>query len=296
MAREAPPRRLMVLFNEAWSGWRPPVLPGTWEFSLDPRRLGEADVVVVHVPTLRGRWPRGRRPGQTWVAWSMESDVNYPVLADPAFMAQFDLTMTYRRDASVWCPYLDDLVRAEITTPPVAKSEPAPAVYFASNSRDRCGRARYAFELMRRLRVDSYGSSLTTRRLAEDRGHGTKLATIARYRFTLAFENSITEDYVTEKFFDPLIAGSVPVYRGAPNVADFAPGRRCFIDAADFDGPAALAAHLTRLAGDEAAYQDYLAWKAEPLAPRFIALLERARGNALSRLCELLDARTAASA
>ena len=69
----------------------------------------------------------------------------------------------------------------------------------------------------------------------------------ARYKFTLAFENTVTPDYVTEKLYEPLIAGSVPVYRGAPNVADFAPAPRCFIDAADFAGPAELAAYLDHL-------------------------------------------------
>lgn len=41
----------------------------------------------------------------------------------------------------------------------------------------------------------------------------------------MAFENVIAMDYVTEKFYDPLIAGSVLVYLGAPNIADFARAR-----------------------------------------------------------------------
>jgi len=43
---------------------------------------------------------------------------------------------------------------------------------------------------MHYLAVDSYGPSLRNRRLpVEDRGRETNLAVIARYRFTLAFEN-----------------------------------------------------------------------------------------------------------
>jgi Glycosyltransferase family 10 (fucosyltransferase) C-term len=85
---------------------------------------------------------------------------------------------------------------------------------------------------------------LRTRRLDPDRGTATKLATIARYKFTLAFENSICRDYVTEKFFKPLVAGSVPVYLGAPNIRELATAEHCFIDTADFEGPAELPAYL----------------------------------------------------
>jgi hypothetical protein len=80
---------------------------------------------------------------------------------------------------------------------------------------------------MRYLQVHSYGKCLNNRALLEDTGRQTKLDKVARYKFTLAFENSLTRDYVTEKSFDPLIAGSVPVYLGAPNIEEFAPGKHC---------------------------------------------------------------------
>lgn len=34
-----------------------------------------------------------------------------------------------------------------------------------------------------------------------------KVETLKRYKFSLAFENSNEEDYVTEKFFQSLVAG-----------------------------------------------------------------------------------------
>jgi glycoprotein 3-alpha-L-fucosyltransferase len=50
-------------------------------------------------------------------------------------------------------------------------------------------------------------------------------------KFTLAFENSATEDYVTEKLFQPLIAGSVPVVYGPPNLEELEPGPNSLINA-----------------------------------------------------------------
>ena len=114
------------------------------------------------------------------------------------------------------------------------------------------------------------------------------LAVTARYKFTLVLENCLTEDYVSDKFFDALIMGSVPVYRGAPNVAAFAPAAHCFIDATDFAGPAEVAAYLNWLDQHDEEYRAYLAWKESDLGPEFQAMLASLRSPALCRLCEHL--------
>lgn len=41
---------------------------------------------------------------------------------------------------------------------------------------------------------------------------------ISRYKFIISYENSVCEDYVTEKIWRTLIVGSVPIYFGAPNI------------------------------------------------------------------------------
>ena len=43
-----------------------------------------------------------------------------------------------------------------------------------------------------------------------------KLEVIRQYKFTIAFENSSTSGYTTEKMHHPLIANSVPIYWGDP--------------------------------------------------------------------------------
>jgi hypothetical protein len=146
-------------------------------------------------------------------------------------------------------------------------------------------------ELMRYLKVDCYGRAFHNRELGEDHGRETKLETIGRYRFDLAFENSITRDYVSEKFFDPLVAGTVPVYRGAPNIEEFAPGDHCLINAADFQGPQELAEYLLHLAKNPAEYEAYFAWKNRPLRESFLKKIEIAEKDPFRRLCDLMLAR-----
>ena len=219
----------------------------------------------------------------------MESLVNYPILADSEFMRRFDITMTYERSATVWCPYFGLSIADALRQLPKPKTEQAPIAYFRSSPIDRSGRGHYAFELMRRVKVDSYGAILRTRALPDgDGGIETRRATLSKYKFTLAFENSIAPDYVTEKFFDPLVAGSVPIYLGAPNVSEFAPGKRCFINVADFRGPEELAAYVNSVALNDDAYAEHFAWKSDRLSSGFRALLNEVRELAFSRLCSAI--------
>src|SRR5690606_8175554 len=139
----------------------------------------------------------------------------------------------------IWVPYLPLDDYPPIGIDPATDRRPregdAAVVYVASNPNARSRRDEYVAELMRHLAVDAYGACLNNRSWDEDLGRPTKNATFARYPFTLALENSVAEDYVTEKFYDPLLMGSVPVYLGAPNVGEFAPGDGCYLDVRDFD-------------------------------------------------------------
>ena len=283
---------LILLWNDDWNiAFESPALAALgWQLVCDRRAAVEADAIAFHLPTLDlESLPSGRRPGQRWVAWSHESEVNYPIMDDAAFMAQFDLTMTHQRRADVWVPYLPR--PHHMFAPPLPKTEAAPVVYISSNPRDRSGRDDYVRELMRHVAVDSYGRQLNNRTIAGlDEGRRTKLLTIARYRFTLAFENSIAPDYVTEKFYDPLIAGSVPIVLGAPNIREFAPAPGSYLDVADFDGPAALAQRIRELCADEAAYASMLAWKTRGFSPAFGELLAANRGDPFLKLARKLSA------
>jgi len=260
------------------------------EISYDRSLWEEADAIVFHVPQLKqSRFPPRKRRGQFWVAWSMESEAHYPILAQRAELgAVFDLWMTYQRDSDIWCPYFGPEMIPGLKTAPIDKTEARPAAAFISSPYNSSGRIDLLEELMREMPVDSYGKIHRNRDLRDDAHRSVKQEVIARYKFTLAFENAISRDYVTEKFFDPLLAGSVPVYFGAPNIEEFAPGDNCFVDASRFGSPRALAAHLLELAADAGAYSAYLRWKREPLRASFLERVEQVRGDAFHRLAHHL--------
>jgi glycosyl transferase family 10 (putative fucosyltransferase) len=255
----------------------------------DRSRWHEADAIVFHIPQLSvSRFPPRKLAGQFWVAWCMESEAHYPMLAQRSELGPvFDVWMTYQRDSDVWCPYFGPGMVTALRARPVMKTAARPAAAFISSPFDRSGRRDLLDQLMREMPVDSYGKINRNRSLPSDATRSGKQQTIARYKFTFAFENAVSRDYVTEKFFDPLLAGSVPVYLGAPNIEEYAPGRQCFIDASRFDTPRALARHLMHLNADDNAYAEYLQWKTEPLRNSFVSMAQQA-DNAFGRLAKHL--------
>ncbi|MCL4487628.1 MAG: glycosyltransferase family 10 [Chloroflexi bacterium] len=78
-----------------------------------------------------------------------------------------------------------------------------------------------------------------------------KRQVLSRYKFALCFENCAFPGYVTEKIFDCLLAGSIPVYFGAPDVTDFVPAET-FIDLRRFSGWSELHDALRRVTEPEA--------------------------------------------
>lgn len=90
-----------------------------------------------------------------------------------------------------------------------------------------------------------------------------KLELLSRYRFTLCYENYAADDgYISEKIFDALYAGSVPVYLGDNNIARYV-WKDCFIDARNFKSDTDLLGFIssvdkTNWATYRSCAQDYL--------------------------------------
>jgi hypothetical protein len=282
-------------------------IPEGFEISTNRRLMQEAAAVVFHIPSLRyplfDKFFRlipsiysiplsmkrlRKEKGQIWVAWFMECEANIPHFRDPSFLNNFDLTMSYHLGADIVTPYfygaLNNLLRGPVRGKPADKN----VCTFISSSFHKSGRLTYLKTLMNYLDIHSYGKVLRNKTLEKDTGHQSRIDTMAEYKFTIAFENAIARDYVTEKFFDPLIAGSVPIYLGAPNIGDFAPGDNCFINASDWDSPESLARYILTVSSDQELYQSYFDWKMKPFRPYFIKLLEEQKEQAFVRLCRKL--------
>lgn len=268
-------------------------IPDNFLITEDRDFLDQATAVVFHLPSLPRDFILGREPvkkaGQLWIAWMMECEAHYPLTENALFKSRFDLTMTYHQEADIRTPYIEYNYKELLRNPPRAKDDGDLICAFISSEYDKNGRAEYLGRSIELIDVHSYGKLFQNRIPAADSGKEFKMDTMSKYKFAIAFENASARDYVTEKFYHPLIAGSVPVYLGAPNINDFAPGENCFINAADFNGPEALAQFLLDLSRDEGRYNSYLEWKQKPFRASFTKLLEQTREHAFVRLCRKVE-------
>ena len=74
----------------------------------------------------------------------------------------------------------------------------------------------------------------------------SKSDVLHRYTFCLVVENYIAENYITEKIFDSMASGAIPIYLGAPNIESFVP-KECFINASKFKNIEALSIFVKQL-------------------------------------------------
>lgn len=76
--------------------------------------------------------------------------------------------------------------------------------------------------------------------LAKGPAQQDKLQLLGQYRFTIAYENFEGKvGYISEKIFDALYAGTVPVYRGDYNISQYV-WPDCFVDSRKFHNEAEL--------------------------------------------------------
>lgn len=128
-------------------------------------------------------------------------------------------------------------------------------------------------QLRQFFRVDGLGKCLPTRTIVEgvllttgkteQESLQLKRQALSRYKFYLAFENTNERGYVTEKIFDALLAGTIPVYLGSTvDCRALLPDPKAAIFASDLDNDMSrLASYLRYLSSNETAYEEHRAWR-----------------------------------
>jgi hypothetical protein len=113
------------------------------------------------------------------------------------------------------------------------------------------------FEANARDDFDLYGLGWDSAAFPSYKGKvSDKLATLTHYRFALVYENAQSyAGYISEKIQDCLLAGVVPIYGGAPNIAQWIPSD-CYIDINQFKTFDDLYAFLSGMTAE--AHAEYL--------------------------------------
>lgn len=78
-------------------------------------------------------------------------------------------------------------------------------------------------KLSKYKKVDIYGKTPLTNSdnnlLPKSWANNSKF--LSQYKFVISFENSFENEYITEKLPNTMLAGSIPIYKGAPNVSEY---------------------------------------------------------------------------
>ena len=139
------------------------------------------------------------------------------------------------------------------------------AAWFVSHCATQARREKYASEMKKYMNLDVYGKCSSHFHKKSDRKTCTRehewdcyAMLESNYRFYLSFENSLCEDYVTEKFFNILKYDVIPItFNGAK---DFGPPNS-YINALQHKSPKALVQYLEELTLDDTKYASYFWWR-----------------------------------
>lgn len=289
-------KHIILIYNTMWDApLNIPIdqIPNNYVFTTDRNYLALAKTVIFHLPTLINELEGDldKPEGQLWVAWIWECEENYPFIKDPEFMNLFDYRISYHQEADVMLFPLSPHSINQLKQPVDIQLKTADICMLISSPVNQSHRLEYLKELMQEIPIDSYGRLYNNKKLEHDNGKEAKINLYKQYKFIIAFENACATDYVTEKFFDPLIAGTVPIYLGAPNIGEFSPGAHCFIHVNDFKSPKELADYLKFCCNNSAEYQSFFEWKKKDLQPSFTQKIQLQDIPPFIRICHILDKR-----
>merc|ERR1712038_1232644 len=194
--------------------------------------------------------PLPRKKGEDWAVFHEESPKNNPIFSHAALIEHFNHTATFSRSSSMplTTQYLEGINM--ITDPsfvvPLAKKN----------------------QLMKEgVAPVAYGHCLHNKDLPEHLRGSEKwkerdyLSLLAKYKFIIAVENAVCDDYITEKLWRTLQVGAVPIYLGAPNIEELLPHENAAVLVKDFSSVKEVADLIHRLNDNDKEYVRYLAHK-----------------------------------
>jgi GR25 family glycosyltransferase involved in LPS biosynthesis len=222
-----------------------------------------------------------------------------------------DITVAYKRKSKdnidIYLSYNDykesDYRKAVI---PFNLKRPA-AVWFATN----CVQHRVDFlkSLQAHFPVESLGAchrthltrnilpacwNSTERLDFGPRRYEEKECALSHYLFTLVIENSVDEGYITEKLYQALMSGSVPLYLGAPDVYKYLPSPDAIIDLRTYtQNISALGDYLLALSKNGTLYNRHLRWRHERFGEGFMKSISHGMRTLVCQVCDLAAVRRA---
>ena len=227
------------------------------EITTDRRRLKESNIIVFHMQNRIDRYPEYRHPDQEWVFFLYESpkhsnsfiELNGIFNTSATYLLKSDYTSIYYSSFEWgYNSFYDE-------NKDFSSNKSGFAAAIISNCDDNSRRLDYIKELQKYISVHIYGKCGKPCPVENCREFISK-----RYKFLLAFENSVCKDYITEKFFNTLQYDIIPVVYGGGSYEKHVPPSG-FINELKYDSLEDLANYLKYVDSNKTAYNSYFKWK-----------------------------------
>ena len=199
-----------------------------------------------------------RPANQVWIFMSMETPINHQWQSDyrsSHWMGTMNWSMSHRIDSDIFIPY--GFVWTRNTVPErnyseIFRRKTKFAAWIVSNCDAESRRDKFIHRLQALgLPIDIYGECGFP--LEND-----PAAMINHeYKFYFSLENTLCDDYVTEKFFSYFPLDTVLVVRGGANYRQLLPSE-AFIDSSKFSSISDLVCYLSTVNASELLYTNYL--------------------------------------
>ncbi|XP_061719661.1 alpha-(1,3)-fucosyltransferase C-like [Cydia pomonella] len=275
------------------------------------------DAVAFHGPEIIKYvpGPAVRSPHQKYVFVNVESSHNYPI-CDERYDGYFNWTWTYRLDSDESFGYvtirnitgdiigpnktmnwikLDSMQPIDKETKKLLEKKNKTAAWIVSNCNSLSKRETFVFKLQHELkryglRIDIFGGcTRPSKKCPRSRTKGLECLKMVQeeYYFYLAFENSFSEDYVTQKLLTALQNYAVPVVFGDANYTRFMPDG-IYLHAGKIKPPD-LAKEMNDIIKDKDKYYSFFKWRNHY---SYHKKEESPDSDALCRMCEMLHDQT----
>ncbi|XP_045216144.2 4-galactosyl-N-acetylglucosaminide 3-alpha-L-fucosyltransferase 9-like isoform X2 [Mercenaria mercenaria] len=228
------------------------------EHSFDLSLLNVSQAVVFNLPHrgINNKPPVNfRKPNQAWVFFTLESPLHLnSIYRSAEWHNMFNWSWSYHPNADIFHPYgvlvkKQHLQHRNYST--IFRKKTKTAAWLVSNCNAPSRRNDYVTILKRYIDVDVFG------RCGQEAPENIESVISEQYKFYLGFENSLCENYMTEKVFRYYKYDVITVLRGNTKYQDYLPSGS-FIDTANFSSIAALAQYMKDLGENEEKYVSFL--------------------------------------
>ena len=180
----------------------------------------------------------------------------------------------------------------DLTEPYIEKTRESIAVSYISNCNFNVQTNR--LKILKELRdngvsIDEFGRCSKTDEepieLSDLNRKNRRIENMRRYKFYLAFENTLKKGFISERYWESLTSGTIPVYLGPSDIKNYEPNIGSILYFNDFNSTKDLANEMLRISSDNDLYEKMFDWKSNGPSDNFLSAIDYTCEDVFCKIC-----------